>query len=95
VSATNLIGESGNAGPVSVQPVSLAAMQLGFERTQNQMQFVWPQDHTGWSLQVQTNSMGVGLGTNWEAIPGSKETNQMTFPVDAAVGSSFYRLVYP
>ena len=55
----------------------------------------WPGDHTGWILQVQTNSPGQGLGTNWWNVAGSTITNQMTFPFDQTDGSIFYRLIYP
>jgi autotransporter-associated beta strand protein len=52
----------------------------------------WPQDHTGWTLQVQTNSAGVGLGTNWVDVPGSTTTNAVPIPIGAANGAVFYRL---
>ena len=55
----------------------------------------WPLDHTGWILQVQTNSVAVGLGTNWVDVASSTGTNQMFFPVNTGNGSVFYRLVYP
>lgn len=54
----------------------------------------WPVGYTGWWLQVQTNSLNVGLGTNWVYVPGSSLTNDMVIPVDASQGSVFYRLVY-
>lgn len=55
----------------------------------------WPTDYTGWRLQIQTNPMGVGLGSNWIDVPGSTATNNLTLPVDATVGNAFYRLIYP
>ncbi|HUC83910.1 MAG TPA: LamG-like jellyroll fold domain-containing protein [Candidatus Acidoferrales bacterium] len=55
----------------------------------------WPNDHTGWQLQVQTNTLTAGLGTNWVNVPGSTGTNQITIPINTANGSVFYRLVYP
>jgi autotransporter-associated beta strand protein len=55
----------------------------------------WPEDHIGWRLQAQTNSVSVGLGANWFDVPSSLTTNQMSIMVDLAVGSVFYRLVYP
>ena len=51
----------------------------------------WPLDHTGWILQVQTNS----LGTNWVDVSSSTMTNQMSFPINTGNGCVFYRLVYP
>jgi autotransporter-associated beta strand protein len=55
----------------------------------------WPADHTGWSLQSQTNGINVGLGTNWVTIPGTAGTNHVMLPINPANGSVFFRLVYP
>jgi alpha-L-fucosidase 2 len=60
-----------------------------------QMQVSWPTDHVGWHLEVQTNPFDAGLGTNWVSISGSETTAQMLLPVDAAMGSVFFRLAYP
>lgn len=60
-----------------------------------QMMLTWPQDHTGWVLEAQTNSLSVGLGTNWVRIPSSATTNQVSVPVNPANPTVFYRLVYP
>jgi hypothetical protein len=54
-----------------------------------------PLTHTGWQLQVQTNSLTTGLNTNWFAVPGSTTTNTVSLPMDLSNGSVFYRLVYP
>lgn len=55
----------------------------------------WPSDHTGWTLQVQTNSRSVGLNTNWFDVAGSSTTNQVTVPIDPANPTVFYRLRLP
>ena len=55
----------------------------------------WPPDHTGWRLQQQTNSLSVGLRTNWFDVSGSTTTNQVTIPIDQTIDSMFYRMVYP
>jgi autotransporter-associated beta strand protein len=52
----------------------------------------WPADHTGWQLQVQTNSL---TGTNWANVDGSTSVNQWVMPIDPANASVFYRLVLP
>ena len=54
----------------------------------------WPANNTGWWLQVQTNNLAQGLGTNWVDVAGSTVTNQMSFPIDPTAGGVFYRLVY-
>jgi|GEM_PF-411579 len=95
VSATNSAGESPNSIPVSAQPVSTTPPQFGFGVSNGQIQLSWPQGHTGWLLQIQTNSPGAGLGTNWVTLPGSAATNQMTFPIDPTAAGAFFRLVYP
>jgi hypothetical protein len=55
----------------------------------------WPLDHTGWQLQAQTNSVSVGISTNWVNVSGSTSTNQVVFPVNLTKGTVFYRLIYP
>jgi hypothetical protein len=55
----------------------------------------WPAGYTGWRLQVQTNGLDAGLGTNWVDVSGSSLTNNVALPVDATEGSVFYRLIYP
>ena len=54
----------------------------------------WPTDHIGWSLQVQTNPLFIGLSSNWFIVPGSTTTNNMSFPIVPTNGSVFYRLTY-
>jgi len=61
----------------------------------NSLTLSWPSDHTGWRLQSQTNSVSVGLRTNWVDVAGSTTTNQVTVPMNRANGSVFYRMVYP
>lgn len=76
--------------PVATNPTNLTSVLNG-----NQLTLSWPVDHTGWRLQVQTNTLAQGLGNNWVEVPNSTTTNQFTFPVDPTVGTVFYRLIYP
>ncbi len=92
VSATNMVGESANSAPVGVIPLSSVATSIRFAAGNGQFQINWPQDRTGWLLQMRTNSL---LGTNWLTISGSGGTNQMSFPINQSVGSDFFRLVHP
>ena len=73
---------------------SLVPPHLTCQVADGQIQILWPPDHTGWQLQVQTNSSSVGLGTNWVAVPGSTLTNQFVLPTNPANGSVFLRLTY-
>jgi autotransporter-associated beta strand protein len=95
VSATNSVGESTNSAEASARPVSLATPQIIITTGNGQLQFGWSADHTGWSMQAQTNPPGGGLGTNWVFIPISNATNQMTVPISPINGSVFFRLSYP
>ncbi len=95
VTATNRAGESAGSTAAGAQPESLVPPQLSVQLSGNQLQFTWPSDHLGWELQVQTNSPGSGLGTNWTTITGSAASNQMLIPMDVNNGSIFFRLVYP
>ncbi len=95
VTGTNQIGESTNSVEVSARPASLTPPPINFSVVGGRLQFAWPQDHTGWRLQAQTNPPGAGLGTNWTTLSGSELTNQFTLPVDTANGSVFFLLVSP
>jgi autotransporter-associated beta strand protein len=87
---TNTLATDGTLRVVRTSPTTLANARAG-----NLLTFSWPSDHTGWRLQVQTNSTSVGLGANWYDVPNSVSTNQMTFAINPAAGCVFYRLVYP
>jgi hypothetical protein len=95
VTATNSAGESASTLAVNAQPVSLAAPQLSFGVGDGQIQLNWPQDHSSWILQMQSNAPGAGLGTNWAIVPNSGVTNLITLPIYPTGGSVFYRLVSP
>lgn len=95
VTATNAAGESTNSLQVSARPVSPAPPQLAAVAGGGQLQFTWPADRTGWRLQVQTNPLTSGLGTNWLTVPNSTNVNQFTAPISPTNGTVFFRLVYP
>lgn len=93
VTATN----NGGSGPVSLavsarpsatNPPAIAGAKVG-----GQFQISWPADHTGWTLQMQSNAPGAGLGTNWISVLNSSNTSLMNLPLGN--GSIFYRLKYP
>jgi hypothetical protein len=95
VSGVNAGGEGTNSLEVSARPTSFAPTYLGLTAVDNQLQLNWPPDHTGWLLQAQTNSLAVGLGTNWSIVAGAAETNQITLGADTTNGAVFFRLVRP
>jgi autotransporter-associated beta strand protein len=55
----------------------------------------WPADHIGWLLQVQTNALTKGLGTNWVDVAGTSSVDSTNFIINPANGSVFYRLIHP
>lgn len=89
---TNRLAVDGTIAVVS--PVDTTPTNLAYLVTNDTLILAWPEGHTGWRLEGQTNNAGVGLGTNWTSL-GYETTNAASFPVDLTDGSVFYRLVYP
>ena len=80
---------------VVVLPVATNPTNIIWSSTSTQLTLHWPVDHTGWHLEMQTNTLHQGLNTNWQEVSGSTITNQMTLPITPANGCVFYRLRYP
>jgi autotransporter-associated beta strand protein len=78
-----------------VQTIATNPTNILYSVSSNVLTLSWPADHTGWRLQAQTNAPGLGLGTNWADVADSTNVNQLTFPMNPANGSVFYRLVFP
>lgn len=76
--------------PVNATPINLTSVMVG-----NMLELSWPPDHIGWRLEAQTNSVGVGLSSNWFTIPGSTVTNQVYLPIDRLPGCVWLRLSFP
>jgi hypothetical protein len=72
---------------IPTTPTSLTWLVVG-----SNLQLSWPSAYTGWELQSQTNS--TGLGTNWGTVPNSSSTNQIVVPINPLTRSVFYRLYY-
>jgi hypothetical protein len=90
---TNNVTVDGSVSVVQVinpNPINITTQVSGGNLTLG-----WPADHTGWQLQVQTNSANVGLSTNWTAVAGSTVTNQWIVPINPANAAVFYRLALP
>jgi hypothetical protein len=81
---------TGGIIPVNTNPANIVT---GI--TNGVLTLAWPVDHTGWRLQVQTNPLSGGLGTNWYTVPGSTNVATESFNLDVNQGSIFYRMVYP
>lgn len=95
----NLVTNGGNTLALSITsiapPVNLNPTNIVVTVTGNQLVLSWPADHTGWYLQVQTNSLATGLETNWVTIPKTDLSDAYTNPVDPTNGTVFYRMYHP
>jgi hypothetical protein len=80
---------------VAMRPLAAVSSTLSAAVSGTQLQLNWPQDHTGWLLQAQTNSLNIGVGTNWVNVSGSDAMNQRTIPINPMNGSVFFRLACP
>jgi polygalacturonase len=80
---------------VSTNATSTTPVTLLYTNSGGQLKLSWPQDHTGWFVQIQTNSLNKGLSTNWTTVPASNGTNVFSLPVNPTNGSVFLRLSYP
>ena len=76
-------------GGVNTNPPPLLASRNGTALTLS-----WP-TNAGWTLQMQTNSLTVGLATNWvDFVPGSAGVTATNLTIDPARPTVFYRLKY-
>jgi hypothetical protein len=80
-------------GELSITTIP-AAPTLNVTQTGNSLEFSWSNLNGVYHLQAQTNSLSVGISTNWFNYPGGN-TNSLTVPIDAANAAVFYRLVAP
>lgn len=77
-------------GSSPVVPASLSSTVTG-----STLALSWPGDQ-GWTLQMQTNSLTKGLGTNWTTLVSSGSGITSTnITLDPSKPTVFYRLVYP
>jgi len=82
-------------GAITPVPPSINPTNITFQLTAGGLMLNWPGDHIGWRLQVQTNDLTQGLGTNWFDVIGSTANNQVVMPMKFTSGGVFYRLTYP
>jgi hypothetical protein len=82
----SVLARQTNATPTNLTMTTLNGTNLNLQ---------WPGDHTGWTIQAQTNPPTVGLSTNWATLPGSSLTNQIIVPINKTNGSVFFRMIYP
>ncbi len=68
---------------------------ITFSASSGTMKLGWPEDHRGWFLQAQTNTLGHGLGTNWVDVSGSDSVTNESITISPSSPSVFYRLRHP
>jgi hypothetical protein len=56
----------------------------------NQLTLSWPTDHTGWTLQSQTNS----ITGAWIDVPGSTSVNQVVVTINPTNRAVYFRMKY-
>jgi hypothetical protein len=86
----NSITGSGSLQVLAATPPEISASLSGATLT-----ITWPASHIGWILQAQTNSLQVGLSTNWFDVAGSAAGTSSKITVNPAAPAVFYRLSQP
>ncbi len=90
---TNTLAADGILRVIST--VNTNRANIGMSVSGNQLTLSWPSDHVGWRLQVQTNTLAVGIRSNWVDVAGSTTVSNVTVTINPANGSVFYRMIYP
>lgn len=67
---------------------------IQFNASGSTLSLAW-QTNAGWLLQIQTNSLQTGLGTNWVTMPGSDSMTNLNVQMNPTNGATFYRLLHP
>ena len=86
---------STNSFSVIVVPNTVATNIAALNSGGINLTLSWPADHTGWRLEIQTNTLARGLGTNWATFTGSSATNKEIIPIVRTNDTVFFRMVYP
>jgi len=68
-----------------------AAPKITFGVSAGTLSLSW--GSTGYTLQVQTNALNVGLSTNWVNVPGSTSLTGTNITINPSTGTEFFRLM--
>jgi autotransporter-associated beta strand protein len=90
--ADNLPGYLTGTGMVQV---GVNTPKISFSTSSGHISITWPAGYEGWVLQVQTNSLAVGLSTNWVDVTGTGGVTSTNIPVNTTTPTTFYRLRQP
>lgn len=90
---TNLLAINGTLSITNT--VNLNPTNLILNVSAGRLSLSWPQDHLGWELEAQTDSLAVGLTTNWVVWPGSSNVTSESIPITSNNPAVFFRLISP
>ena len=76
-----------NAVIIDTTPVSMA-----YSISESALTITWPVDHTGWTLEANTNSL---IDPDWFVIEDSTLTNTISIPIYPHANHSFFRMRAP
>ena len=82
-------------GSLLVQPMATNPTNITVSVSGNTLSLSWPADHLGWILQQQSNSLAIGLSTNWTDVAGSANITSTNITINPANPTVFYRLSKP
>lgn len=89
---TSFVNNLAMDGSVTVSAVTATPMAFtSAARSGANVNLTWPAAWTDLHLQVQTNTLANGLGTNWVTMPGSDAANRYSAPTIKS-DAVFYRL---
>jgi autotransporter-associated beta strand protein len=91
---TNNLAMDGSIGVYAT--INTTPVPITFSVSGSTLTLSWPADHLGWHLQMQTNTLGVGLKTNgWVVVPGSDQITSTNISITKTNPTVFYRITYP
>lgn len=90
---TNKLATGG--GIQVVQVIPNYSTNISYSISGSTLTVSWPATHLGWVLQSQTNSLTVGIRTNWVTIPGTAGVISTNLPIVKGNPTVFYRLSTP
>jgi autotransporter-associated beta strand protein len=81
-------------GVLSVVGVNTNSPKIQFGVSGNTLTLSWP-TNLNWILQSQTNSLSVGLSSNWADVAGSASVTNMNVTINPTNPTVFYRMRLP
>jgi fibronectin-binding autotransporter adhesin len=96
VTWTNLLAVDGSIQVLSVaSPVNTNTFVVGAVVSGSNLNLSWPPDRLGWKVQLQTNTLNVGLSSNWFTVPATATVTNYSIPINPANPAVFIRMTYP